>query len=153
MNLDEAIAQLIELGEKDPLEIARKIETRHGTEWLTLELAAHSEQLVAGIARQRLGSIRRSAEVALRPGDEISQGDMKIAKVWVPNHGWKVAADLTADDLDLKASWYDRLSSAATIRAEWCRNVATMIRDEGVPKLGRLKQPLPTLPAGELEAA
>lgn len=153
MTLDEAIAQLIELGEKDPLEIARKLETRHGHEWMVEQLGALSEQLVAQIARQRLGSIRRSAEVALRPGDELSQGEMKIAKVWVPEHGWKVAADLTADDLLLKAAWYERLAGAAATRAAWCREVADMIVVDGVSKLGRLKRPLPPLPAGELEAA
>lgn len=153
MNLDEAINQLIELGEMDPLEIARKIEKRHGPEWLALELSAHAEQIVAQIARQRLGSVRRSAEVALRPGDELSQGEMKIAKVWVPNVGWKVAGELTPEDLEAKASWYERLASASVIRASWCREVAQMIRDDGVTKLGRLKRPLPPLPSGELEAA
>ena len=153
MTLDEAITQLIELGEKDPLEIARKIEKRHGTDWLASELSAQAEQLVAQIARQRLGAVRRSAEVALRPGDEVSQADMKIAKVWVPEHGWKVAAELTSEDLLLKAAWYERLSFAASSRAQWCREVAEMIVADGVSKLGRLKRPLPPLPAGQLEAA
>lgn len=153
MNLDEAIAQQIELGQVDPLEIARQVEKLYGTEWLGHELTAQAEQIVAQIARQRLGSVRRSAEVALRPGDDISQGEMKIAKVWVPNIGWKVAAELTADDLETKASWYERLASASTIRAVWCREVAQMIREDGVTKMGRLKRPLPVLPAGELEAA
>lgn len=153
MTLDEAIAQQIELGQKDPLEIARQVEKLHGSEWLAAELSAHAEQLVAQIARQRLGSIRRSAEVALRPGDDMSQQEMKIAKVWVPEQGWKVAADLTADDLLTKAAWYERLSGAAMQRASWCREVADMIVADGVAKLGRLKRPLPPLPAGELEAA
>ena len=153
MNLEQAIQQMIELGEKDPLEIARKIEKRYGAEWLASELSAHAEQLVAQIARQRLGAIRRSAEVALRPGDDMSQQDMKIAKVWVPDQGWKVAAELTADDLLLKAAWYERLAGAAMTRASWCREVAEMIVGDGVTKLGRLKRPLPPLPTGDLEAA
>lgn len=155
MNLDEAINQLVELGEKDPLDIARKIEKRYGTEWVQEELSAHAETLIAQMARQRLGALRRSAEIALRPGDTIAQGDMKIAKAWVPNVGWKVAADLTSDDLLVKAAWYERLAGASLRRAEWCREVAGMILTEGVPKLGRLKAPLPPLPdqPDELEAA
>lgn len=152
--LDEAINQQIELGEMDPLTIARKIEKLHGEEWLAAQLAAQAESLVAEIARKRLGSVRRSAEIALRPGDEISQSDMKIAKVWVPEHGWKRAADLTRDDLLAKAAWYDKLVGAAAARAEWCREVAGMVAAEGVKKLGQLKQPLPQLPDGrELGAA
>ncbi len=154
MNLDEAIGNLIELGEMDPLVIARKIEERHGAEWLHDELAACAEQLVAGIARQRLGSVRRSAEVALRPGDEMSQAEMKIAKVWVPEEGWKVAANLTIEDLIAKAIWYERLMSAAGIRAQWLREVAQMMIEDGAKKLGALKRPLPPLPGiDELEAA
>jgi len=154
VTLDEAIAQQIELGEMDPLTIARNIEKLYGNEWLTGELSSLAESLVAGIARQRLGSVRRSAEVALRPGDAMSQAEMKVAKVWVPNEGWKVAANLTQDDLLAKAAWYERLAGAALARADWCREVAGMIASEGVTKLGRLKRPLPPLPDGrELEAA
>jgi hypothetical protein len=148
MTLDEAITQLIGLGEKDPLEIARKIEARYEPEWLVEQLAAQAESLIAGIARQRLGSIRRSAEVALRPGDAISQAEMRVAKVWVPEVGWKTAADLTVDDLRAKAAWYERLAGAAIARAKWCREVAQMMTDDKVATLRRLKRPLPELPGG-----
>ncbi len=154
MNLDEAVGNLVELGELDPLVIARKVEQRNGREWLGEELLARAEQIVAEIARQQLGAFRRSAEVALRPGDEMSQAEMKIAKVWVPEEGWKVAANLTVEDLIAKAVWYERLMSAAGMRAQWLREVAGMMVEDGVKKLGGLKRPLPPL-AGidELEAA
>ena len=146
MNLEEAIAQLIGLGEKDPLVIARKIEERQGHAWLVEQLSAYAEDLVAELARQRLGSRRRTAEVAIRPGDPITSAEMKIATTFIPGVGWKKYADLTADDLDVRASMYDRLATAMGVRSAWCREVAGLMRAEGVRTLGKLKADLPVLP-------
>lgn len=152
LDLDAAIEQLVNLGEKDPLEIARKLVKRHGAEWLATELAARGEEIVAQIARQRLGANRRRAEIALRTGDELTAADLKLAKEWVPGAAggeWKVAADLTDADLDAKAGWYESLGRAALRRAQWCREVAGLMRDEGVKTLGKLKAHLPELPADD----
>jgi len=61
-SLEDAIAQQINLGIKDPLEIARNIEKLYGTAWMGEQLVAYAEDLVAGMARMRLGATRRSAE-------------------------------------------------------------------------------------------
>lgn len=156
MNLEEAIQQLINVGEKDPLEIARKIGKKYDSKWLAAELTAHAEDIISGIARQRLGAMRRSAELALQPGNDNSQNQLRVAKAWIPGVGWKSASDLTADDLRARAEWYDGLVRASARRAEWCREVAGLMEAEGVETLGKLKAQLPALADGidlQLEAA
>lgn len=153
MTLEAGIAQLIELGEKDPLLIARKLEQQQGHEWITEQLSAYAEQLVAELARQRLGSLRRSAQIALRPGDVKAQGELKIRSFWVPNFGWKVAADLTSSDLIARAEWNEKFAAAVMRQSTWLREVAGLMVAEGVKTLGRLKAALPPLedaPIGEL---
>lgn len=152
-NLEEAIAQQINLGSKDPLEIARSIEKLYGTEWMGEQLQAYSEDLVAGLARMRLGSIRRSAEIALRPGDPTTQADLKLSSFWVPNeHGgeWKRASDVTIEDLEARARHYDRLAAGSLRRSQWLREVADLMRAEGAKTLGKLKVALPALPDDDL---
>lgn len=151
MTLDEAIAQLIELGEKDPLTIARKIEERHGKDWLLNEIAARVEDYVSDLARRRLSGQRRSAEVALRAGDEVSSSELKIKSFWIPNEGWIRASDLSATHLRARALWEENLMGAIARRVAWLRDVADLMETEGVKKLGQLKKTLPALP--ELEEA
>lgn len=147
MTIDEAIEQLIHVGEKDPLTIARRIEQEYGEQdWLAQELIGRTEEILAEWARRRLGSVRRSAEIALRPGDSRSQGDLQLAGFWIPGEGWKRAADVTAADLRTRAHFYDLLSLASQRRATWCREVADMMDSEGAEKLGGLKAELPPLP-------
>lgn len=148
-DLETAIEQLVNLGEKDPLDIARKLIERNGETWARLEVAARAEDFITDLARRKLGSVRRSAEIALRPGDEISQGNMRIAKAWIPGEGWKVAADLTASDCIKKANFYGVLSYAARRRESWYREVASLMESEGAETLGKLKADLPALPDGE----
>ncbi|MEA2387029.1 MAG: hypothetical protein QOJ22_1203, partial [Thermoleophilaceae bacterium] len=54
-SLEAAIRQLIELGFKDPLTIARRLESTHEPGWLAAQLAMLSEDLIAEIARKQLG--------------------------------------------------------------------------------------------------
>lgn len=149
MTLEEAIAQLITLGYSDPGEIATQLEHRHGIEWLREQAAEHAHDFVAEMARKRLGATRRSAELALRPGDQMASAEMKIAKSWVPGGGWKPVADLTEADLLAKATWYRGLANAAVRRASWCSTVIDLMHAEGVKTVGRLKAALPPLPPEE----
>lgn len=153
MNLHEAIVNLVGTGESDPLTIAQKITKRNDKHWLSSELLALSEDLIAEMARQELGRVRRSREVALRPGDQLASGEMKIAKSWVPGFGYKPVGELTEADLIAKAAWYDKASLALSRRALWCREVVTLMQSEGVEKLGALKAALPVLPEAEELAA
>jgi hypothetical protein len=153
MTLDDAIAQEITLGEKDPLTIARKIQKKLDDHWLAKELLSLAEEIVSDRARQRLGSQRQSSMVALRPGDHIASSELRLRSVWVPGKGWTRAADMTDEDCDAVSRFYLKLASASTVRAIWYATVADMIRVEGVKTLGRLKAALPALPAGQLESA
>ena len=149
MTLEDAIAQFVNLGEKDPVVIARKLIEREDEEWLGEQLRGYAEDLIADMARRRLGSVRRSAQLALRPGDELTSAQMKIVKAWVPGLAggeWKRASELTPEDLDAQAKWYESLAGAVVRRAMWCRQVAAMIRSEDCGKLGKLKATLPALP-------
>jgi hypothetical protein len=150
MTLEEAIDQLINVGEGDPLTIARKVNNAHDAAWLKDELLAHSEDLIAEIARRKLGAIRRSAEIALRPGDQHTQADLMIVKAWVPGEGWKRAADLTPTDCRKRAGFYDVISAAANRRSAWFREIADMMDADNVKTLGGLKRDLPALPADDL---
>lgn len=154
LSLEDAIAQQITLGMKDPLEIARKVADLYGEGWMGEQLRAYSEDLVAGMARQRLGSIRRSAEIALRPGgNEATGAELKLSSFWVPNaHGgeWKRAFDVTVDDLEARARLYDRLASGSLRRSQWLREIADLMRAEGAKTFGRLKAAVPPLPDDDL---
>jgi hypothetical protein len=149
MTLDEAIEQMVTLGEINPREIADKIMDTYGKEWVREQVAERADDVVAELARRRLGSVRRAAELALRPGDELSAAEMKIAKWWVPGRGWKRADSLTVDDLEAKAEWYRSLATAALTRALWCDQVVAIMRKQGAKTLGRITGALPALPAGD----
>lgn len=146
MHLDDALEQLVIIGERDPIDIARKIIDRNGEDWVSRELLALAEDIIAQFARQKLGSVRRSAEIALHPGDYVSEGRMKEAKFWVPGSGWKQVADLTAEDLRTKATWYATFRRAAARREIWCLETADLIDAQGVVTVGQLEVPLPALP-------
>jgi len=145
MHLDDAIEQLVVIGYRDPLDIARKIIDLHGEEWVNKELEGLAEDIISNLARQKLGNIRRSAEIALSPGDYVAEGRMKVAKFWVPGYGYKQVAELTAEDLVAKADWYAVFRRAAHRREIWCRETAALIRAEGVVTVGQLEAPLPAL--------
>lgn len=153
VGLDEAIDQLVSTGEKDPLTIARKIIERNNKHWLRAQLEAYAEDFVSDMARHRLGAIRRVSEIALRPGDQKTTGELKLASVWIPNVGYKPFGRVTVDDLRAKAAFYDKLAFASVRRSQWCVEVASMMEAEGAETLGNLKAALPLLPEqAELEA-
>lgn len=151
MTLEEAIDQQISLGHKDPLTIVSKVIDLNGIDWIREQGALRAEDIATELARHKLGEKRRGFEVALRPGVEISQSEMKTAGMWIPGGDegvtiWKKAADLTSDDLRTRATWYEKFAGGALKRAFWCREVAEMIDEDGVKTLGKLKRDLPQLP-------
>lgn len=146
MTLEEAIASLIALGEKDPITIVDKLVKREGEDWLRDQGAAYAHDFASDVARRMLGSQRRSSEIALRTGDQVTSSELKLRSYWIPELGWKPAHELTPDDLRARASFYERLAHGAGIRAAWCRQVADLMVAEGVKTLGKLKATLPPLP-------
>src|SRR5688500_16738878 len=102
LDLMEAILQLVNLGEKDPLTIYRKLEERHGTEWLATALFQYRGQIIPEIARHVLGNERRQAVETIatvaRSERKVSKREVKLAAVFVPGEGYKKVGELTADD-------------------------------------------------------
>jgi hypothetical protein len=143
------VAQMVNLGHSDPLEIAQTLIDRNREDLVDL-LMPWAEDFIRDMARRQLGAVRRSAELQLRPGDQLASSQLKIAKAWVPGLGYKVAAQLTVDDLEARASWYENFAHASLRRAVWCREVAGLMRGEGARTLGKLKVALPPLPDSEI---
>jgi tRNA A37 N6-isopentenylltransferase MiaA len=153
MNLHEHIQQFVSLGETEPQTIAAKVKERLNTRQLRDELAALADDVITDLARRELGRIRRSSEIALVAGDEMSSSEMKIAKCWIPGRGWIKAAQMTRDDALAKAEWYRQFAQHSLARAEWHEQVAEMMKKEGAKTLGALKATLPPLSyRGELVA-
>ena len=149
ISLDAAISQLIELGEKDPIEIARKLEKRHGIDWLTRELSAHAEEIVSEIARQHLGRRRRAASLPSVIESSGTTRETMLSPIFIPGVGWKSLGDCTTDDLAAREQFYLKAAGAMVRWASWCRECIEEMRVQGVSKLSQLKGQLPELPAAE----
>jgi hypothetical protein len=153
-SLEAAVRQLIELGFTDPLQIARRLEAMHDSDWLATQLVMLSEDVIAEMARKQLGQRRRGYELALRPGQALDQTKLKLAGFWIPAEdgtpAWKAAGEITPEDLDRRAAWYESFAIGVLRRAQWCRQVAALMRHEGVPVLAQLRAELPPLPEPEL---
>jgi hypothetical protein len=153
LSLEAAVRQLIELGFKDPLAIARRLEAMHDADWLATQLVMLSEDLIAEMARKQLGQRRRSYEVALRPGQPLAAANMKLVGFWIPaadgTPTWKAAGEVTPVDLERRAAWYESFAIGVLRRAQWCRQVAALMRAEGAPVLAELRAELPPLPEPE----
>ena len=145
---------MIDLGFKDPLEIARRLETTQDPDWLATQLVMLSEDLIAEIARKQLGQRRRGFELALKPGQPIAHANMRLAGFWIPAEdgtpAWKAASEVTAEDLDRRATWYESFAIGVLRRAQWCRQVAALMRHERVSVLAQLRAELPPLPEPEV---
>lgn len=146
MNLNEAIRQLITLGEKEPQVIVEKLRSRHGDDWLLEQVKPHVDDFVANMAQHLLGAQRRQSERALSPGAPKAQSELMIRSVWIPEAGWVRAADLTVADLRAKAAWYERMAQVSAVRATWYSEVALLLERSGAPTLGELREELPSLP-------
>lgn len=144
-SLEEAIAQLIGLGESDPLDIARKLEHRHGAEWLNAELAAHREEIVAEIVRRKLGQRRRTAIGSLSRVNTASRRDLMLSPVFLLGHGWVKLGDSTAEEFDRAAATYRKGAAALTRYADWFEANAALIRSQGVTKFKQVRGAIPVL--------
>lgn len=149
-DLDGAISQQITLGEKDPVMVARKVIALYGRFWVRNELAARDEDIVADLARRKLGSQRRNAAARITPGKPMTSEEMKLKSTWVPRKDgtweWKSFAAFTADDHDARAAWYEKQATADMRTATWHRRIAEMLREDKVKTTGALKRELPPLP-------
>lgn len=145
LSLEGAIQQLINLGEHDPLSIARKIEQRFEEDWLRDELYALRQDFICDLARNRINGRRRSAMTALRAGKPKTE--LMLTGEWVPgkNPGWKKLSQWTAEDLRAREHYYRKVSGTMVRLADWCSECVALMEAENVKTLGKVKAPLPTL--------
>lgn len=150
-DLETAIEQLVKLGEKDPLSIARKLIAQNGETWARLEVAARAEEFITDLARKKVRSVKPSTAVVPKfmPGREITASQLRIMRVWLPGFGYKIAAELTASDLRKRADFYGVIVNTAHQRESWYREAASLMEAEGAQFLGELKAELPVLPDSE----
>lgn len=150
MNLAQAIAQQINLGRKDPREVAERILQEQDPNWLGSELLALAADVIEEMARRQIGAERRQAVAVLRPRDLKQHSEVMLKSVWVPSEDqgfttYKRVADMTAADWRSRADWLDHLTLGVLKQAMWCREVALAIEAAGVEKTGDLPE-LPPLP-------
>jgi len=150
-SLEQAVRQLINLGENDPLDIARKIEARYEESWLRDELWALRQDVFSDIARTRINGSRQTAMKALRSGEPMTKAKLLLHSEWVPNEGWKALSSWTADDLQARADYYRRIASTCAHLADWCEDCAALIEAEGVKTLGKVKADLPELGSDDMK--
>lgn len=153
-SLEDAIEQLINLGESDPITITRRLANLHGGDWIARELASHWEEIIAEIARQKLGQQRRAAVLTIgarsRQG-AVSKKEAVLTTLFVPRLGYIKLGEATAQDL-LEAAAYRRRLAVGLLRwSDWLESLAAMISEQAVEKVKELKGSLPDLPAPELE--
>ena len=155
MTLDEAIDKAINLGQKDPIEIVKKIRKQNGDEWFIEQAALYADDFVAEMCRQRLNAQRRSAIAVLssRSIQSREKGEVMLKSVWIPSADgfplYKRVADVTAAEWRSRADYLDRLAIGVLKQGRWARDVADRMDDEGAATTGDLKAPLPELPANE----
>lgn len=145
MTLEEAIAQLVDLGESDPVELARKLEARYDSKWIDAQLAEHRLELVAEIARQFMGSRRRSATKALAVATEAPKREVLLGTVFIPGQGHKKIGELTAEDCDARERFYVAAAGTFLRYAGWFASCAVAIRKQGVARLADVRGALPAL--------
>lgn len=147
-SMEEAVEQLLEEGHRDPIEIAGLVEERYGSEWVLSQVNA--SEVVAQVARLRIGALRRAAEKQpTRFRAQIRRRtDLMAQTKWVPDVGYKLLADLTANDCRAIIGHYDLLIQAAGLHKSFFEDCLTLIEQENVKTLGEIKAELPALPAG-----
>lgn len=152
LDLDAAIEQLIVLGEKDPLTIARKLEKRHGKAWVVAELSARREDLIAEIARHAVGRDRRHRESALTlvasSDKAMVDAEVKVAEIWIPGCGYKRIGECTAAEMRDRREMNFAFARGLIVRGAWCGDVADQMEAEGVAFVGGLSK-LPPFPGIE----
>jgi len=148
VTLREAIEQQINLGIKDPKEIAHKIGQRFDSKWLAAELVGMAEEVVQDLARSILSSSRRSS-MSLTRVAALPRRDLMLQAAWLPGIGWIEFGHFTVEHFERLAGQYRKGATALTRYAEWCETNAALMRDQGVDEFRLVKGALPALPAAE----
>lgn len=152
LTLEQVIERELNLGQKDPHAIYDRLSQQLGAEELLKLAVPYIPDLVSEMARQKLGRERRRS-VARISHAGLNDPEIMLRSLWVPSEDGKIVykriADMDDRDFDDRAAYLERMVVGIGRHAQWCRDVATMIRKAKVGVAGDLER-LPELP--ELEA-
>lgn len=157
MDLDEAISQQVELGEKDALAVAEKILSLYGKDWLANELLAHAEDIIVTRVHHLLDAQRRNAIVSIRSNRGLQKAELGLKTIYVPNllgngvGARKPLNECTAEDFDAAAGYRESIARSVLNHAGWLREVSARMRSQGAGTFGEYTGEVP--PFNELEAA
>lgn len=150
MNLEELIDQQIQLGHKDPHEFPELLRRALGDELINI-VTPYLDDFITEMGRHRINSIRRQS-IAKITGGHLNDPEIMLRSMWVPTGDGKITytpiGSMTADDFDSRAVYLEHMAHGIQISAQWCRNVAQQMRDEGVKTAKKLSA-LPPLPTDE----
>lgn len=145
--LEEELEQLISLGYKDPHEYPDLLRRKLGEDLLEIT-APYIDNFLSDMARQRLNSIRR-ASVARITNTGLADPGFALHSLWVPGDDGKITykkiADMTAQDFEDRAAYLEAMAHGIAASAQWCRDVADLMRAEKVKVAGKLSK-FPPLP-------
>jgi hypothetical protein len=79
----------------------------------------------------------------------VTKRETMLSPIFIPGSGWKSLGECTIDDLAAREQFYVKAAGAMLRWAGWCRDVITLMDDQGVDQVRRLKGQLPELPAAE----
>jgi hypothetical protein len=154
MSLEDAIAQQINLGQRDPLTIADKCANLYGGDWVAEQLAANWKEILAEIARQKLGNERRSAIHSIgdlaREKAKPAKRDLLLTTLFIPSRGYIALGEATDEDLGEAAGYRRRLAGGLIRWADWYDDVRTQLLTQNVLRVRELRGQLPALPSPEL---
>lgn len=139
-SLEEAIAQQINLGRGDPLEIADAILRLYGEaevrSWID------PRPVVMDAARHRLALNRRGNEAKALKEPINAAKFLRDGRsyTWIEGKGMIRTDQLTADDCMIRAEHLRKLERWHATKADLYENIAAAIRGAGVETLGELPE-------------
>lgn len=153
-DLQDAIRQQINLGERDPLTIYRKVESLYGSEWLAAQLVAYRQDIVSEIARHELGASRRASlsAVVRSTGGKVAKREKMLASVFVPGAGWRAFGECNREEVASVIALYRRLEMASRRYGDFYQRVLDLMVEQGAETVKQLRGALPDVPPPALEA-
>lgn len=147
-DLVQHIEQELNLGQRDPHKIWKRLERKLGKEKLQELALPYLPDFISDMARQRLNQQRRTAIAKITTKALENQAEVMLKSLWVPSEEgivYKRIADMSADDFRDRASYLDRMVVGIAVHAAWCREVADAMDKQGVAQAKDLAV-LPSLP-------
>lgn len=146
--LREAVMEVVNDGERDPVKVVARLSEFYGQKWLLRQIV----QIIAIMVAEAQGTGSHLLEPRVRtesglPRVQKASGDFYHSARWVNAEiGWRRVTDLTESDCREIAAQYDLLATVASRHSAWFVEVADRIRDEGALTLGEIRDLLPIAP-------